>query len=129
MALCLATCPDYAASPSVLAVLVYNPAVDITALKGGGSVPPAGTDPVAISPLRHLDASIPPVLIQHGTADQFFPIEVMRRFRDAAAGCELIEYAGATHAFFNRRISEEHFEATTAAAIGFLSRVAHRQST
>jgi hypothetical protein len=40
-----------------------------------------------------------------------------------------VEYEGAAHGFFNRRASEAHFEATTAEAIAFLSRVTPRQPT
>jgi len=60
---------------------------------------------------------------------QFFPIEVIRRFRDVANDCELVEYDGATHGFFNPRASQAHFEATTAEAVAFLRRVTPRQPT
>jgi acetyl esterase/lipase len=127
MALCLASCPDHVVSPRVMAVVAFNPGVDIVSLQGGANILPAGTDPTAISPLHHVDALTSPVLIQHGTADQFFPIDGIRRFRDAAASCELIEYEGAAHGFFNRRVSEAHFESTTSAAVAFLRRIAEPQ--
>jgi acetyl esterase/lipase len=127
LALCLATCPDYAPSPPVLAVVAFNPAVDLAPLAGYTNFPHAGADPAAMSPLHHVGASTPPVLIQHGTADQVIPIDLIRQFRDGAGACEVIEYEGARHGFFNRGASEAHFEATTAAAIAFSSRVARRQ--
>ena len=123
MALCLATCPDYVPSPPVMAVLAFNPAVDAVSLVGGRNIPPAGVDPASVSPARQNLSSTPPMLVQHGTDDQFFPIKTIRQFRDSASDCELIEYEGAGHGFFNQRASVEHFEATTSAAIDFLNRV------
>ena len=123
MGLCLATCPDYIPAPAVMAVLAFNPAVDAVPLVGGKNIPGPGADPTSLSPARQNLSSTPPMLVQHGTEDQFFPIETIRQFRDSATDCELIEYEGAGHGFFNPRASAEHFEATTSAAIDFLKRV------
>jgi acetyl esterase/lipase len=124
MALCLATCPAYAPVPPVLAAVAYNPLVDLDQAAGTNGLPPAGAEAGDLSPLRHAGLSTPPVLIQHGTADRVVPIDGSRRFRDATPGCELIEYEGAAHGFFNPPVSQERYEATTAATLAFLGRVA-----
>ena len=65
----------------------------------------------------------PPMLIQHGTADEVEPIDHVRRFRDAMvrAGneCTLIEYAHAGHAFHYPG-SSGHFDDVIDATARFL---------
>jgi len=67
----------------------------------------------------------PPALVQHGTADRIVPIQHVRRFaeRMSALGspCELVEYEGMPHAFFNHPAPEGRFEATVQEMERFLA--------
>ncbi|MGC0318540.1 alpha/beta hydrolase [Kitasatospora acidiphila] len=66
----------------------------------------------AISPLHHVRPCMPATVMFHGTDDQLVPIQLARKFRDllAAAGndCELIEFPGAEHGFFNFNENDNH---------------------
>jgi len=62
---------------------------------------------LAISPIHHVRAGMPAAVVFHGTADELVPIETARRFRDRTTGfgnrCELVEFSGEGHGFFNHR--------------------------
>ncbi|MGC9452114.1 MAG: alpha/beta hydrolase [Oceanipulchritudo sp.] len=57
------------------------------------------------SPLHAMKKPLPPILILTGAADTTTPVAGMRAFRDKAVqfggACELIEYEGQGHGFFN----------------------------
>ena len=59
----------------------------------------------AFSPLHHVRPGMPPTIMFHGTDDQFVPITLARRFRqlmtEAGNDCDLVEFPGAGHGFFN----------------------------
>ena len=71
-----------------------------------------------------VDESYPPTLVLHGTADTIVPIEHSRRFaeqmRAVGKHCELIEYEGMPHAFFNFPPPEGRYDETLAEMIRFL---------
>lgn len=83
------------------ALVLFNPAVDATgklaALFDGREQ--------ELSPIHHIKKGIGPSLVFHGTADKIVPVEDVRRFAklmtDAANRCELVEFEGMEHAFFN----------------------------
>lgn len=56
---------------------------------------------LAMSPIEHIDASLPPVLIFHGTADTLIPLDQSLRFRDKALALGLsvkvVERSGKKH--------------------------------
>lgn len=110
------------ASSGVQAVAIFYPVTDLTDLSGSTEDPGDGgpplhfrpafaQDPVdmeawrevsrALSPLHHVRADMPPVLIFHGTNDTLVPLDQSRRFRDAArtAGglVDVVEVPGAGH--------------------------------
>lgn len=92
------------------ALVLYNPVVDTGP---GGYGKKAATrasatgDYKEASPVEHVTSHSPPAIIFHGTADKVVEIENARKFRDTmvAAGvqCELHEFEGAGHGFFNKR--------------------------
>lgn len=59
------------------------------------------------SPVNHITAGGPPVLLLHGTADDSVPtsqsVEFARRYREAGASAEVGLLPGAPHAFWNYR--------------------------
>ncbi len=59
------------------------------------------------SPVQFVRPGVPPTIMFHGTDDVVVPLDSVRRFRDcmeeAGNRCELVEFAGAEHGFFNAR--------------------------
>lgn len=117
-------------SSGVQAVAIYYPVTDLTDLSGSTEDPGDGGPPLhfrpafdqepvdmeawrevsrALSPLHHVRADLPPILIYHGDADTLVPIEQSRRFRDAArtAGSrvELVEVPGGGHGWVTLPLS------------------------
>lgn len=61
-----------------------------------------------ISPIQHLRAGLPPTIIFHGTEDEAVPFETVKLYTELATKlgnrCELKEYPGEPHGFFNPRL-------------------------
>jgi len=99
------------------ALVLFNPAL---ALDGSPRLPFMGD----ACPAWEVDARLPPTLIQHGTADRLVPIDHVRRYaerlRAAGGSCELVEYEGMPHAFFNRPAPEGRRDETLTALAAFL---------
>lgn len=97
------------------ALLLFNPAVEIPPVekvKGGPQWAAIlrgrlGCEPEKISPAGFVKegVKVPAVIVFHGTSDDAVPIGSVRRFRDAVVKfggrCELEEYEGRPHGFFN----------------------------
>jgi acetyl esterase/lipase len=101
------------------AMILFNPVID-TGIHGYGSnvlKERART----ISPVEHVTKDAPPTIIFHGVADTTTPIEGARTFRDAMKAldrrCDLVEFPGEKHGFFNRG---EPFEKTLEQSDAFL---------
>jgi acetyl esterase/lipase len=105
------TSEDLKISSKPNALILFNPALDITILK---ITPILGEEPFNLSPAHHLDKTLPPTLIMHGTADTAVPIESVRKFSRHAGkigcNCHLVEFKGRPHAFFNYSKSKEDFQ-------------------
>jgi acetyl esterase/lipase len=67
---------------------------------------------------------LPPILFFHGKSDRITPFEEVdkfrRRMRWRGNSCELIDFEGAGHSFFNFNVSHKNFELTISAADRFL---------
>jgi len=99
------------------AVILWNPAVDLTTLRwaqGTPGIPEAITSgPGAglasadklrlVSPIFHVGPRLPPCLIIHGAQDDCVPIEQSARYeaamKKAESACRLLTYEGIAHAF------------------------------
>jgi acetyl esterase/lipase len=77
-----------------------------------------------LSPSNLIRRKLPPILFFHGKSDRITPFEEVdkfrRRMRWRGNSCELIDFEGAGHSFFNFNVSHKNFELTIAAADRFL---------
>lgn len=122
LAACLGTLKRATARPALL--VLFNPAVHTFAAPGIAAR--FGERAREVSPLHHVSASTPPTLILHGTADTTVPIDTVRQFcaamKAASRPCELAEYAGAGHGFFNTTSENgKYYPPTLARMIEFLN--------
>ncbi|MBF9069037.1 alpha/beta hydrolase [Streptacidiphilus fuscans] len=114
--------------PSYSGLVLFNPVVDLLdeVLRPLlGMVGLTEETAAAYSPLHLVRPRTPPMLVQHGTADQLVPIAAVRRFRDAEqeAGndCRLVEYPDAPHGFFNPGTENASWASdSTEEAVGFV---------
>ena len=114
---------DMAVSSRPNAMVLFNPVVDVMALKRLAERFPG--DPRAISPFHHICSNQPPTIIFHGTDDTTVPYEQAQRFtkamREAGNTCELCAYEGRGHGFFNHGRSDgSDYEQTVAQMDDFL---------
>ncbi|MGY2488912.1 alpha/beta hydrolase [Cupriavidus sp. CP313] len=108
------------------ALVLYNPAVDLVPMGSWIGLRP--DEAAAISPSAMNVAASPPMLIFHGDADRIVPIGTVREFcrkvTSAAGRCELHEYAGQGHGFFNSRAKDARglapYDDTLARTFAFL---------
>lgn len=115
------------ASDKPAALVLFNPAVDLTAMAPVLRLSPEAAK--AISPSVLPVTGLPPAVVFHGQADTTVPIQTVRDFcrRATQTGgrCELQEYAGQKHGFFNSRaddpaIGASPYADTLARSIAFL---------
>jgi acetyl esterase len=74
-----------------------------------------------ISPTHHVQPGLPPTIIVHGTEDSLVPITDSREFclrmKKANNQCEVVEYEGVGHGFFNW--GGGHFDEVLAEVVNF----------
>jgi acetyl esterase/lipase len=74
-----------------------------------------------LSPYHHVGDDQPPTLIMHGTEDELFPLSTVlaycERVVERQGSCEVAQYEGAGHGFFNR---PPHYEPTLRRTMLFL---------
>lgn len=92
---------DLSVSPRPSALVLFNPAVDLTILRGLGDRAIAG------SPQHHIAPGNPPAILFHGTDDHIVPFAYSEAFTETMIehgnACELVPYEGAGHGFFGAR--------------------------
>ena len=79
------------------AIVAFNPIPDLTGKWANRTTSPAQAR--LLSPLFHIDAQTPPVLILHGQKDTVVPYQEAERFRAAHSKTKLILYPDSQHAF------------------------------
>jgi acetyl esterase/lipase len=127
--------PVSAPEPGVAAVVALNPAgLDLLAfspefqrsVEQGAGIAAGRAGEYSL--IEFVRPGNPPMLIQHGTADEVEPIDHVRRFRDAMvrAGneCTLLEYEHAAHAFHYPGRSGHFDDVIDATARFLLDRIA-----
>ena len=109
------------------ALVLFNPAVDTSRNRLFGD---RGRDG---SPLHHLRAGLPPMLILHGKADMTVPYSDVDRVctDDKALGnqCRLVGYEGAAHGFFNPGRDQKWYRETLLEADRFLTALGYLPET
>jgi acetyl esterase len=116
------------------ACVLFNPALVLAPVEGVeldmGRVTALaarlGIEPQRLSPMHHIRAGQPPMLVLHGKADTTVPYATAEAFAKAmtAAGnrCELVGYEAQPHGFFNHgRGDGKHYTETVAAMDRFLA--------
>lgn len=116
-----------AANEKPVAMVLYNPAVDLSAV-----APVLAIDDKtarALSPALLPATGLPPMVIFHGEADKTVPIAGVRAYCDqvksAGGSCDLKTYAGQDHGFFQRHevtpeIGISPYDDTLARSLAFL---------
>jgi len=96
------------------ALVLFNPAVALDDIGKEFIIPEekkatlperVGTNPRKLSPYHHLDKTLPPTIIFHGTKDEAVPFATVRLFQRQAdklgRHCRLVPFVGKPHGFFN----------------------------
>ncbi len=113
---------DLTVSSKPVAMVLFNPVIDTTALGYGSEKLPGLQE--KLSPTHHVRPGVAPTIVFHGTADPTVPFENVERFRDlmleAGNRCELVPFEGKKHGFFNLSRDEDSFDKTMVAADAFL---------
>lgn len=119
---------DKSVSPKPNAMILYNPALNLVALRSTGGAPFfAGLDDAMlkrISPSLHVRKETPPTLIIDGTADELCPQirEFVEKSKSVAAPVEAAYTEGQPHAFFDK---SPWLEKTTREADDFLCHIGY----
>jgi acetyl esterase len=106
------------------AMILFSPIVD-TSKKGYGIEKFENAKAASkASPIRYMRKKLPPCLLFHGTADRMVPFRGVEKFRRKMKWrrnvCELIEFEGQDHSFYNMNVDVVAYEATISAADRFL---------
>jgi acetyl esterase len=92
-------------APPVAALLLWNPVVDTTD-KGYGGTKRFGDLTEKYSPVHLLRSNSPPVIVEHGDADQTVPYENAQRFiataKKLGIKCKLVTFPGQKHSFASK---------------------------
>ncbi len=107
------------------ALILFSALVNTQRRKGqGGERFPDEKTAKRLSPTQLIRRKLPPMLFFHGKADRITPFDEVERFhrrmRWRNNGCQLIDFAGEDHSFFNFNVSQQNFELTVSAADRFL---------
>ena len=118
------------------ALALFNPVVVVAPVEGLWEMPLnlrerfGADDASALSPFDHVGRGHPPTLIQHGVADALVPIATVRsycaRVVEQGGRCELAEYEGAGHGFFN---NDPHYRPTLERMIRFFTSIGWVRAT
>lgn len=85
---------------------------------------PSEKEAKALSPTGVIRRKLPPMLFLHGKADRVTPFDEItsfcRRMKWRGNRCQLIDFNGAEHSFFNFNVSHTNFEVAISAADRFL---------
>lgn len=113
---------DYSAHP--LAVIALSAMVDLTKKSPAIERFADPGNAIQSSPIKHVKKGLCPMLLVHGKADTIVPYEQIAKFTKAMKrkknNCELIDFEGMNHSFFNFNVSAKHFEITLNAMDAFL---------
>lgn len=106
------------------ALILFSALVNTTHKGQGGSRFPDARTAKRLSPTQLIRRKLPPMLFFHGKSDRITPFDEVERFcrrlRWRGNLCELVDFVGEDHSFFNFNVSQKNFELTIGAADRFL---------
>lgn len=106
------------------ACILFSPVLDISKKGFGLTAFPDSSTAGKANPLKNIRPGLPPMLLFHGSSDAFVPLRGSQKFAKKMQrkknSCELIEFGGAPHGFFNFNVNDENYYATVDAADQFL---------
>ena len=82
-----------------------------------------------ISPYHHVDKTVPPTIIYHGTKDRLVPFQTAQMFHKkmltVGNDCTLIPFEGRDHGFFNhgKHLPKSDYQETLNYTNEFLARI------
>lgn len=129
LALCCTTLPEIGEHPGEnfrpSALFLFSPLVNTSRKGVGGENFSSGEEARKYSPSEHVpQPNLPPCKLYHGRNDRLIPIELVTRFAKRYAkkknNCELMEFEGAGHTFFNYNSHQQNYEITLRSADCFL---------
>jgi acetyl esterase/lipase len=129
LALCCATLPEIGNEPGEVfrpaAMFLFSPVVNTTRKGVGAENFSSDKEARHYSPSEHVpQRELPPCLLFHGRQDRLIPIDLVTKFAKRYAkkknSCELMEFEGAGHTFFNYNSHQQNYEVTLRAADYFL---------
>ena len=129
LALCCATLPEIGKEPGKhcrpCALFLFSPIVNTTRKGVGGESFMSEEEAKHFSPSEYVpQAGLPPCMLYHGKNDRLIPVEVVakfaKRYGKKKNRCELIEFEGAGHTFYNYNSHQQNYEVTLHSADAFL---------
>lgn len=129
LALCCATLPEIGKEsgeqfrPSAL--FLFSPLVNTTRKGVGSENFTSGDEARKYSPSEHVPKrGLAPCMLYHGRNDRLIPVELVskfaKRYGKKKNSCELMEFEGAGHTFFNFNSHQQNYEVTLRSADAFL---------
>jgi len=129
LALCCATLPEIGNEPGKnfqpSALFLFSPLVNTTRKGVGGEKFTSDEEAKRYSPSEYLpQPGLPPCMLYHGRSDRLIPVELVVKFAKRYAKkknrCELMEFKGAGHTFFNYNSHQQNYEVTLRSVDAFL---------
>jgi acetyl esterase len=112
------------ATPLPAAFILFSPLVNTTPKGLSGDRFPDLKTAKKLSPTSQIRKKLPPSILFQGAADRTLPMDQVVSFaksmRRKGNRCDLIDFLGAEHSFFNFNVSQHHFELTLQNADRFL---------
>lgn len=113
------------------ALILFNPVCVVDPLKNPKRFNFArlGVKGYEISPYHHVDKTVPPTIIYHGTEDRLVPYQTAQMFHKkmltVGNDCTLIPFQGRDHGFFNhgKHLPKSDYQEILNYTNGFLARI------
>jgi acetyl esterase len=114
-------------SPTPDALVLFSPVLDLSKKGVGSDFFDNPKIAKAVSPVANVRKGLPPTLVFHGTGDRVVPFrgsaDFTRRMRRKKNVCQLIEFEGQGHSFFNFNVDMGIYEMTLNEVDRFLAEV------
>jgi acetyl esterase len=106
------------------ALILFSPILDISRHGVGNHLFPDSRTAKVANPIGNIRKGAPPAILFHGTNDRIVPFrstsEFARRYRRKKNACQLVDFEGQDHSFFNFNVNADLYEACINSADDFL---------